>query len=52
MTERLDRLIDEIQKIQEPSLNGGTAPDVLVVRRSPSPSLTMSSTAANSLRDR
>ncbi|OIW35567.1 putative phosphoglycerate mutase [Coniochaeta ligniaria NRRL 30616] len=30
VTERLDRLIHEIQKIQEPFLNGGTAPDVLV----------------------
>ena len=30
--ERLDRLIGEIQKIQEPFVNGGTAPDVMVVR--------------------
>ena len=29
--ERLDRLIGEIQRIQEPFVNGGTAPDVMVV---------------------
>lgn len=29
--ERLDRLISKIKKIQEPFMDGGTAPDILVV---------------------
>lgn len=28
--ERLDRLIGKIKKIQEPFMNGGTAPDILI----------------------
>lgn len=31
MQERLDRLISKIKKIQEPFMDGGAAPDVLVV---------------------
>lgn len=34
--ERLDRLIGAIQKIQMPFINGGEAPDVLVVLSFPS----------------